>query len=70
MHTSPLVLVRRRGGAAGSREVVGPGHGELQSATLGQTTPIELVAAKPGKAIVIGYVGRYEVRAPITVSAH
>jgi hypothetical protein len=40
------------------------------SAIFHQTTPIEVVAAKPGKAIVIGYLGRYQVRAPVTVSAN
>jgi hypothetical protein len=40
------------------------------TATFGQTTPIEVVAAKPGRAIVIGYLGRYQVRAPVTVSAN
>ncbi len=40
------------------------------SATFNQTTPIEVAAAKAGRAIVIGYVGRYQVRAPVTVSAN
>jgi hypothetical protein len=40
------------------------------SARFGQTTPIEVVASKPGRAIVIGYLGRYQVRAPVTVGTN